>query len=79
VEASLRDAQALALRQATTFGHDLMPWSVSHSAHSVCRRCGRSVSVTTWDTGEVQVSGPGLEEVCAPEAEQQPIVGKPDR
>jgi hypothetical protein len=76
VEASLRDAQGLAVRQATTFGHDLLPWSVSHAAHTVCRRCGRAVSVRTWDSGEVQVTGPVVEEVCAPAPQAKPPGGE---
>ena len=64
MEPSLHDAQALAVRQATTFGHDLMPWSVSHAADTVCRRCGRAVAVLTWDSGEVRISGAVVNEVC---------------
>lgn len=66
MEQRLRDSQNIALRQATTLGHELMPWSASYAADTVCRRCGRTVSVQTWTTGEVNVTGPAVEEVCAP-------------
>jgi hypothetical protein len=42
MEPDLRDAQTVALGQATTFGHDLMPWSVSRSALTSAASAGEA-------------------------------------